>query len=80
MSTLDKARATQLKNIETRTGNDLSELTRIIKDTGLKKHGQIRDHLIKMFELGYGDATMLVHFALKSDGQSAAQKARIFIN
>ncbi len=29
--------------------------------------------LIREFGLGYGDATMLVHFALQSDGQSAAQ-------
>ena len=31
MSTLDKARATQLKNIETKTGKDLAELTRSSK-------------------------------------------------
>ncbi|MFC2064521.1 DUF5655 domain-containing protein [Chloroflexota bacterium] len=73
MSTLDKARATQLKNIETKTGKDLAELTHIIKDTGLQKHGQIRDYLIKTFDLGFGDASMLVHFALKTDAQSAAE-------
>lgn len=73
MSILDQARQTQLKNIETKTGKTLEELTRIIKNCGLEKHNQIRDFLMQEFNLGYGDASMLVHFALKSDGQSAAE-------
>ena len=73
MSNIDKARATQLKNIESKTGKSLAELTRWIKDSGMEKHGQIRDALRDEFVLGFGDATMLVHFALKSDGQSAAE-------
>jgi hypothetical protein len=73
MSTLDQARETQLKNIQTKTGKSLAELTDLIQSSGLTKHGEIRDMLIREFGLGYGDATMLVHFALQSDGQSAAQ-------
>lgn len=73
MSTLDQARKTQLKNIEARTGKSMTELTRIIEESGLTKHNQIRDYLKEKFDLGFGDASMLVHFALKSDGQSAAE-------
>ena len=73
MSTLDKARDTQLKNIETKTGKSLAELTRQIEASGLTKHNQIRDFLMQEFKLGIGDAGMLVHYALKTDGQSAAQ-------
>jgi len=73
MSILDQARETQLKNIETKTGKSLDELTRIIEKSGLTKHNQIRDYIMQEFNLGYGDASMLVHFALKTDGQSAAE-------
>ena len=73
MSTLDQARETQLKNIQTKTGKSLAELTALIQGSGLTKHGEIRDMLMRELGLGYGDATMLVHFALQSDGQSAAE-------
>ncbi|OGN74845.1 MAG: hypothetical protein A2X25_15465 [Chloroflexi bacterium GWB2_49_20] len=69
---MDKARNTQIKNIETKTGKTLDELTLLIQNSGLTQHGQIRDFLIQEFKLGYGDANMLVHYALQSDGQSAA--------
>jgi len=75
MNTLDQARATQLKNIETKTGHTLEELRAIIAESGLQKHGEIRQMLIERFGLGFGDATMLVHFAQASDGQSAAEAA-----
>lgn len=73
MSTLDQARETQLKNIQVKTGKSLAELTALIQSSGLTKHGEIRDMLMRELGLGYGDATMLVHFALQTDGQSAAQ-------
>lgn len=73
MSTLDQARDTQLKNIQTKTGKSLAELTALIQSSGLTKHGEIRDMLIRELGLGYGDASSLVHFALQSDGQSAAE-------
>jgi hypothetical protein len=75
MSTLDKARSTQIKNIETRTGKSLQELTRVIQASGLTQHGKIRDFLMGEFKLGFGDASMLVHYALKTDGQSAAESS-----
>lgn len=75
MSSLDQARNTQLKNIEAKTGKSLTELRKIIEQSGLTKHSEIRDMLRKEFDLGYGDANSLVHYAKQSDGQSAAQAA-----
>jgi len=73
MSSLDQARETQLKNIQAKTGKTLDELRLIITQSGLTRHGEIRDMLIRDLGLGYGDANTLVHLALQSDGQSAAQ-------
>jgi len=75
MGTLDQARATQLKNIEAKTGKSLAELRSVIERSGLSKHGEIRTMLMSKLGLGYGDANSLVHFALSSDGQSAAKES-----
>ena len=47
MNVVDKAIATQIANIEKKTGKSLAELTRIVKTSGLAKHGEIRDMLKK---------------------------------
>lgn len=70
---MDKAVATQLANIEKRTGKTLAELTRLIKSSGLTKHGEIRDMLKRDLGMGHGDANTVVHVVLKSDGASAAE-------
>jgi len=72
MSSLEKAVETQLSNIQTKTGKSLDELTAVIKNSGLTRHGEIREMLIREFGLGYGDANTLVHYALQSDGERAA--------
>jgi hypothetical protein len=69
---VDKAVATQLANIEKRTGKTLAELSAIIKAAGLTKHGEIRDMLKRDLGMGHGDANTLVHVALQSDGGSQA--------
>jgi hypothetical protein len=66
------ALATQLANIEKRSGKSLKQLAAIITSSGLAKHGEIRDMLKRELGLGHGDANTLVHVVLKSDGQSAA--------
>lgn len=73
MTDLDKALATQLANIEKRTGKSLAELTAIVKASGLAKHGELVALLKTKLGLGHGDANTLVHTVLKSDGQSAAE-------
>jgi predicted transport protein len=75
MSDMEKALATQLANIEKRSGKSLDELAAIIRASGLAKHGEIRDMLKRNLGLGHGDANTLTHHVLKSDGQSAAAAA-----
>jgi hypothetical protein len=72
---MDKALATQLANIEKRTGKSLDALAAIVRTSGFTKHGEIRDMLKRDLGMGHGDANTLVHYALKSDGASAAQVA-----
>jgi hypothetical protein len=69
---VDKALATQLANIEKRTGKSLEALAKIVESSGLAKHGEIRDMLKRDLGMGHGDANTLVHYVLKSDGASAA--------
>lgn len=57
------ALATQMRNIETRTGKNLDQLRRLIADSGLVKHGEIRSMLMATLELGYGDANTVAHLA-----------------
>ena len=70
-----KAIATQHANIEKRTGKSLTELARIVRASGLAKHGELRDMLKRELGLGHGDANTVVHVCLKSDGASAAAAA-----
>ena len=58
-----KALATQLANIEKRTGKSLAQFARILKASGLAKHGELRDFLKREFGMGHGDANTLVHHA-----------------
>ena len=58
---LDKALATQLANIEKRSGKSLAELTAIITGAGPAKHGELVAMLKADLGLGHGDANTLVH-------------------
>jgi hypothetical protein len=75
MADMEKAIATQIANIEKKTGKSLAQLTAAIKKSGKAKHGEIRDWLKESYGLGHGDANTLTHVALKSDGASAAKAA-----
>ena len=72
---MDKALQTQLANIEKRTGKSLQQLAKVVKASGLTKHGEIRDMLKRDLGMGHGDANTLVHHVLQSDGASAAAAA-----
>jgi hypothetical protein len=72
---IDKAIATQLANIEKRTGKTLGQLTKIVTGSGLTRHGELVAMLKRDLGMGHGDANTLVHHALKSDGTSAAAAA-----
>jgi hypothetical protein len=73
MDSLQKARETQLRNIEAKTGRSLEQLRALISQSGLSKHGELRTMLMKELGLGFGDASQLVHYALNTDGQGAAE-------
>ena len=73
MADLDKALATQLANIEKRTGKTQSELAAIVKGSGLTRHGELVSMLKTELGMGHGDANTLVHTVLKSAGPGAAQ-------
>ena len=63
MNAVDKARKTQSKNIEAKTGRSLAEPAQIINESSLTKHSELRDMVREEFGLGYGDANALVHLA-----------------
>jgi len=72
---MDNALATQLANIEKRSGKTLAQLAKIVKSSGLTKHGELVDMLKRDLGLGHGDANTLVHHVRQSDGASAAEAA-----
>lgn len=69
---LDKAVATQLANIEKRTGKSIAELTKIVRESGLTKHGELVAMLKTTLGMGHGDANMVVHTSRKGDDPSGA--------
>lgn len=72
MGEVEKALETQLKNIQTRTGRTLDQLYACVRESGLTKHGQIRDHLKNDLGMGHGDANTVAHMFLRqADGPTA---------
>lgn len=69
---MDKAVATQLANIEKRSGKTLAELGEILRASGLAKHGELRDFLKRELGMGHGDANTTVHHVLGSGGAAEA--------
>lgn len=75
MADLDKAIATQLANIEKRTGKSLAELGAIVRGNGLAKHGEIVAMLKSDLGMGHGDANTLVHTLKKSEAAAGGAGA-----
>lgn len=75
MSNPDEARATQLRNIEVKTGHDLAALSAAIAGSGRVKHGEVRAWLMETYALGYGDANGLAHFAAQANSGGAGSDA-----
>ena len=59
MADPQSAVATQLRNIEAKTGRSFAQLCRLIADSGFTKIGEQRAMLMDKMQLGYGDANML---------------------
>jgi len=77
MNVVDKATETQIQSIQTRTGKTLDELFAIIRESGLSKHGEIREMLKRDLNMGYGDANALAAAFLKSVSQGATPAAEV---
>ena len=75
MVDLDKAIATQLANIQRKTGKSLAELHAWLRDTGITKHGALRDAAKSGLGLGHGDANTLVTLHLRETGAASAPAA-----
>jgi hypothetical protein len=73
MSSPEAALATQLANIEKRTGKSLAELTKLVRASGLAKHGEIRDMLKTKLGMGHGDANTLTHYVLNPASPGSAE-------
>lgn len=71
MGDIDKALATQLANIEKRTGKTLAQLAKIVRASGLSKHGQLVAMLKSDLGMGHGDANTLVHIVRQQDAEAA---------
>jgi hypothetical protein len=72
MDAVEKATATQLANIEKKTGKTIAALGELLRASGLTKHGELRDWAKQAFGLGFGDANTLVHVALRAAAAAAA--------
>lgn len=77
MSTPEQALASQLRNIESKTGQDLEALRGAIAESGKTKHGEVRSWLMETYGLGYGDANSLAHFAAGSKTAGPAPDAAV---
>lgn len=73
MSTVQQAQATQLKNIQTKTGKSLAELDQLAQASGLTKHSELRELFKRELGLGHGDANALVHALVNPDSERTAQ-------
>jgi predicted transport protein len=74
MSDLDKAVAAQLSNIEKRTGKSIEELSALVRESGLSKHGELVAMLKSTLGMGHGDANLLVHTVRKASQPVAASE------
>lgn len=78
MADLEKAVATQLSNIEKRTGKSIEALARLVQESGLSKHSELVTMLKSSLGMGHGDANLLVHVVRKGgqqDGGAAQERS-----
>jgi hypothetical protein len=73
MDNLQQAVQAQINNIQKKTGKSFEELSALVTGSGLTRHGEIREMLMRELGLGYGDANSLVNAVLKSDGTRSAE-------
>lgn len=72
---IDKALATQLANIEKRSGKPVAELVARVQGSGLAKHGEQVAMLKRDLGMGHGDANTIVHLARQASAPAPAADA-----
>lgn len=72
MADIDKALATQVANIEKRTGKTMAELAALVASSTLTKHGELVTMLKTTLGMGHGDANTVVHLSRQTAGPAAA--------
>jgi hypothetical protein len=72
MADMDKALATQVANIEKKTGKTMAQLTKLVTGSTLTRHGELVTMLKDTLGIGHGDANTVVHLARQTAGPAAA--------
>lgn len=67
-----KAAATQIANIERKTGKSFAALKAEVAKSGLSKHGELRTWLMETHGLGHGDANAIIHAAKDAGAPAGA--------
>ena len=62
----NQAMASQIKNLEEKTGRSFDEWIKIVKDSDLEKHGELVSMLKEKYGIGHGYANLVVHSARES--------------
>lgn len=70
-----KALATQIANIQQRTGRTLDELFALLRDSGRAKHGEQVALLKSSLGMGHGDANTVVHLMKQAEQPPQAADA-----
>jgi hypothetical protein len=73
MDKIEQAVATQLANIEKRSGRSIHDLAAMLRASGLAKHGEQVAMLKRELGMGHGDANLLAHHVRKLDAEAAGQ-------
>ena len=75
---MDKATETLLTNLQKRSGKTLDELTALVRNSGITRHGQAVTMLKDTLGMGHGDANMVAHLTFSPErvyGAAAASDA-----
>jgi hypothetical protein len=74
MTDIDRAKATQLRNIEAKTERSIQALCDELRASGKTKHGELRSWAMDRFGLGYGDANALAQRVSAPEGEPSADE------
>ncbi|MBX2796345.1 MAG: DUF4287 domain-containing protein [Myxococcales bacterium] len=75
MGKMEDARATQIANIEERTGVSMQELITQVRARGFARHSEMVAMLKAELGMGHGDANLVAHLARADDDADRAEPA-----